>query len=47
MLTQNDKEQILHLKSQEWTWKSISEAFKAAPAACRKFFQRHQATAWL
>ena len=45
MLSQKDKEQILHLKSQEWTWKSISEAVKATPAACRKFFQRHQATA--
>ena len=42
----HNKEQILHLKSQEWTWKrSISEPVKATPAACRKFFQRHQTTA--
>jgi hypothetical protein len=45
MLTQKDKGQILLLKSQEWTWKSISKAVKAKPAACRKCFQRDQATA--
>ena len=47
VLTQQDKDTILRLKSEQSTWITIGKAVNAKPETCKKFFQRHQKTAGL